>query len=120
MLLTLDGLLSRQRAMQETVYGVKPQDLDGEDLAEYIRLNVLAATDELHEVLAETGWKPWKRSELGRINRQEFADEIVDVLAFVANLALAAGIDGHELTWRLVGKWHENERRQAEEPHEGS
>lgn len=120
MLLTLDGLLSRQRAMQEAVYGVKPHELGGADLAEYIRLNVLAATDELHEVLDETGWKPWKRGELGEVNRQRYADEIVDVLAFVANLAVAVGIDGHELTWRLVGKWHENERRQAEEAHEGS
>ena len=28
---------------------------------EYINLNVLAITDELHEFLRETPWKPWKK-----------------------------------------------------------
>jgi NTP pyrophosphatase (non-canonical NTP hydrolase) len=110
----LDTLLLRQERVQRGVYGVTPSELEGRELAEYIRLNVLAATDELHEVLGEVGWKPWKTEGYGTVRRPEYVGELADVLLFVFNLAAAQGVTGDELTEALRLKWAENRRRQQD------
>lgn len=87
--------------------------LTDRDLVEYIKMNVLAATDELHEVLNETGWKHWKSEGYGQIaSRQRYIDEIADVVLFTLNLLLAQRVSGMELIKALDKKWRINQQRQ--------
>lgn len=110
---SLGFLLLRQGDAQRRMRPGYTFPLEGEALAEYIRLNVLAATDELHELLAEVGWKPWKSAGYGKIaNRQRYIDELADVILFVLNLGVAAGVSGHELYSAIEKKWRVNEARQ--------
>jgi hypothetical protein len=77
---------------------------------EYIRWNVLALNDELHEALAETGWKPWASSN--HFNRVEYTRELVDALHFLLNLMLVAGYEPHEIVSMYLYKSQKNARRQ--------
>jgi hypothetical protein len=108
----LDLLLNKQERAQRAVYGHDPGALKGEQLIEYIRLNVLAATDELHEVLRETGWKTWRKEDYGFVNRARYIDELADVLLFFLNLCLAQRVTGRELAVALAKKWRLNASRQ--------
>ncbi len=58
----------------------------------YIRNMVLACTDELHEALAETSWKPWTTGDLF-INRDNLFAELRDAWQFLTNLMLVATED---------------------------
>jgi predicted Zn-dependent protease len=60
------------------------------EVIQYIKDMVLAAEDELHEVLGETGWKPWATSR--HIHTTAAQEEWIDVLCFVVNIALALGL----------------------------
>lgn len=67
--------------------GKDPRDFEGEQLMEFLRWNVLALEDELHEALNECGWKPWATSR--HVNRDLFVKEMVDAWHFFMNLLLA-------------------------------
>jgi NTP pyrophosphatase (non-canonical NTP hydrolase) len=111
--LTLEILLRKQRDLQHLIQGEDCATLTDGKRAEYIRLNVLAATDELHELLAEVGWKTWKKQGYGLLNRDRYLDELADVMIFCLNLAVAADADGLELTDRIMKKQRVNEQRSA-------
>lgn len=96
--------------LQRTAYDVDPPYLDPEERAEFIRWNVLAATDELHEALGEVGWKPWATDRY--FNRDAFVGELIDVMHFVANLLVTAGVTGDELSQRYHSKQRRNAYRQ--------
>lgn len=98
--------------LQIKSYGQDPSKLEGEERMDFIRWNILAATDELHEALNETGWKPWVTSN--HLNREEFIGEMVDVLHFIANLLVTAGCTGEELGRRYAEKQYRNAKRQEE------
>lgn len=49
-----------------------------------VRTYAFALCDEIHELAAELGWKPWKTN--GTIDRQKVLDEYADVWAFFAIL----------------------------------
>lgn len=101
----------QQRRLQIDSYGHDPKALDDEDKIEFIRWNVLALEDELHEALAEVGWKPWATSR--HINREAYVGELVDAFHFFMNLCLAVGVDGRELYARYMIKRDINAARQA-------
>lgn len=82
-------LLATQLDLQRNAFGIDPTMLVGDQRMEYIRWNVLALTDELHEMLAETGWKPWASS--AHVNEDLALDELVDALHFLLNLLLVVG-----------------------------
>lgn len=65
-----------------------------EELAGYLKDQILALTDEAHEALNETGWKPWASSR--HVNREEFAGELADILCFLVNLALGVGLTAED------------------------
>lgn len=68
------------------VHGQIPSEMTDEERIEFIRWNVLACVDELHEALAEVGWKPWATSR--HLNRDAFLHELVDAQLFLHNLML--------------------------------
>jgi NTP pyrophosphatase (non-canonical NTP hydrolase) len=61
-----------------------------EELVEYIKNQVLALLDEGHEALNEVSWKPWAKDTF--VNHAELRGELADILCFLVNLALAAGM----------------------------
>lgn len=104
--------LSSTRELQKTSFGTDPAALTGAARADYIRWNALAVVDEVHEALFEVQWKPWAISQGEWKDRDDFVDEIVDVLHFVANLLVTAGCTGDELSERYRTKQEVNRQRQ--------
>ena len=111
----LQQLLNAQEDLQINSYGSSPALLlpdDTEAAIDFIRWNILALTDELHEALGETGWKPWATSR--HVNLTAFKGELVDAYHFFMNLMLVVGMDGDELFERYHEKRAKNAKRQAE------
>ena len=106
----LKQMFERQRYMQEGVYGYDFAGMSDEDRVAFVKEMVLATEDELHEALNETGWKPWATSR--HINRDAYKGELVDVMHFVLNLALVAGITADDLFEGYMAKSQKNIRRQ--------
>jgi len=108
----LDLILNAQRNLQKNSYGVDISTLNEEDRAKYIRDMSLALTDELHEALNETGWKPWATSR--HFNRQAFLSEMIDVLHFWCNLVLLTNVSEAEILDAYFAKAEKNAKRQLE------
>lgn len=104
--------LADQLELQKQAYKKDPTKLDEEERADFIRWNMLALEDELHEALAETGWKPWATSR--HLNREAFKGEMVDALHFFMNLLIAADIDADEFLEGYQAKRLKNAKRQEE------
>lgn len=105
------GLYVIQRAFQARLHsGVFPADMPQVLRMSYLRTQALALTDELHEALAETGWKPWATSN--HLNRDAYAGELADVFIFFMNLMLTADITPSELMDLVKAKQIKNMQRQ--------
>lgn len=108
------GTIALQRKLQSEAYDIDPTTLEGEELAEFVRWNVLAAIDELAEVLHECkGWKPWSTREV-EVDGDAMLAELVDVQHFINNLALVAGADDESFTEAYREKSEINLERQQE------
>lgn len=108
----LRDIFELQLKLQERYYGRCPWEFTDEERASYIQMNVLATTDELHEALAEVGWKPWASSR--HLNRDAYLGELVDALHFFVNLCLAGRITARDLIDGYVKKNQRNHERQNE------
>jgi hypothetical protein len=84
-----------------------------EEVIEYIKLNILACTDELHEALNETSWKPWTKGER-KILRDRYVGELVDAQHFLFNLMIVMGMGPNELLERYLDKNARNHQRQED------
>ncbi len=102
--------LNKTKTLQEEYYGKKFEDFDHNELVQWVRINVLAADDELHEALGEISWKPWAKAEF--FNREAYLGELVDVLHFVGNLLVGAGVTDAELNAAYLDKMERNRERQ--------
>jgi len=109
--MTLAELLETQAASQERRFGSLPDAWPTYERIDYVKTQVLGALDELHEVLGETGWKPWKSEGYGTVNRDAYLSEISDVLVFVTNLVIAVGGTPDELEGCLRATQAKNQRR---------
>jgi len=103
-------MLMKQRKFQQRVIGDDPSNLQGTERKAYIREQALALTDELHEALAEVGWKSWATSD--HLNREAYLGELADVFIFFMNLMLVADITTVELTTTVLAKQEKNHKRQ--------
>lgn len=112
----LRDMFARQYELQTETYDVNLHEMTPEQRIQYIKDNVLAATDELHEVLGETGWKPWATSR--HLNDEAYMNEIVDLWHFVMNLMLATGHHpdflAEQLYFRYIQKNRKNAKRQED------
>jgi hypothetical protein len=109
--MTLQDALNAQWNLQVNSFGADPKDLNDEQKLEWIRWNVLALQDELHEALAETGWKPWAKSK--HVNRDAYVSELVDAFHFLMNLMLVVDCDADEFLAKYFEKRGINAARQA-------
>jgi len=97
-----------------------PADLRGEERATFVTWNMFAIEDELHEAIAEMGWKPWATSH--HLNSDAMLKEMIDAWHFFMNVLLViAGEQGwtvdqlaDEFCKRYIAKNAENLRRQQE------
>jgi dimeric dUTPase (all-alpha-NTP-PPase superfamily) len=107
----LQDIFTRQRELQIKSFGVDPGSMSDDTRARYIIDMNLALQDELHEALAEVGWKPWAKSR--HFNRDAYVGELVDALHFLVNLFLVADCDATEVAAKYQEKADRNARRQA-------
>jgi hypothetical protein len=89
-MIDLIELITAQRDLQ-TRLGHNFTTMTVEERITYIREHVLACTDELHEALAETGWKSWATSK--HINYPAYFGELRDAWQHLTNLMLIAEPD---------------------------
>lgn len=104
--------IEKTKYLQEEFYGQKFEDFDHEQLVDWVRINILAAEDELHEALGEISWKPWASAKY--FNREAYLGEIVDVMHFIANLLAGAQITDEELNAAYLEKMERNRERQRQ------
>lgn len=107
----LQRLLQHQGDAQRNVYNIDPAALPLKERVEYIRWNVLALTDELHEMLAETSWKPWAKADY--VNADKATNELIDALHFLMNLFLALAPEGTRPDTLAVDIFNRYERKRA-------
>lgn len=107
----LGEIFERQLQLQRESFGVDPGQLEDAERADYVRSMTLALMDELHEALAEVGWKPWASGR--HLNRDAFVSELIDALHFLVNLFLVAGATSNEVAIKYFAKAAKNENRQA-------
>lgn len=110
--MTFQEALDAQHQLQINSFGNDPKTLDDEAKLEWIRWNMLALMDELHEALAETGWKPWAKSK--HVARDAYVSELVDAFHFLMNLMLVVDCDADEFLAKYFEKRGINVQRQAE------
>lgn len=109
---TFSNALDAQLELQKNAYGNDPSALETNEQLDWIRWNMLALEDELHEALAETGWKPWAKSK--HVNRDAFVGELVDAFHFFMNLMLVVDCSAEELLDKYFQKRRVNQQRQAD------
>lgn len=114
---TLDPRLTHMLELQRTLQlrynkGKAIEDFTPEERMEAIRINVLSCTDELHEALGETGWKPWATSN--HLNTEAFKAEMVDAWHFFMNLMLHSGMTADDLYKGYLAKNAKNHQRQVD------
>ena len=108
----LEEMLSLQSRLQ-SLYGAHPDDMDAIDRQRLIGNMTLAATDELHEFLNRTPWKPWKVYRSSDFDPtpdelKEIKMELVDVLHFWMVLCLAFNMSADEIFGFYMAKNKEN------------
>lgn len=102
----LETMLEMQRDV-ERAWGRLPDPADREAISRYVREVILCATDELHEVLAEVHWKPWKTPS-GIKDMPAYREELADVMHFILDLYLAAGLSGEDIYQDYMAKHNKN------------
>lgn len=105
----VNDLFRMQHALQTGTYKVDFENMSDEERIQFIRMNVLAITDELHEALNETGWKPWASSR--HMNVDGYMSELVDVFHFFMNLMLATGYRPDDLAEMLYEGYFDKRKK---------
>ena len=113
----LERMLVLQAGLQKMINGKPIDQFTDAERMEAIRVNVLACTDELHEALGETGWKPWATSN--HINTESFHSELVDAFHFFMNLMLHSGMTAQQLFDGYVAKNRRNWERYKDGTYDG-
>ena len=92
------------QAQLDLQFAIPPKDRDvrelsDDDRAEFMTWNSWALADELHEAMAEVGWKPWSTDR--SIDHRRFMGEMADALHFFLNLLIVgSGVKNmDELGW---------------------
>jgi len=111
-MITMEEALELQSRLQAETYGKPLEELTGEEFKDAMRTHTLALLDEVHEVLRETSWKPWKRGDGTDFNAKAAREEMVDAFHFFMNVMLLLGIDWDDLLLGYEEKRAENVARQ--------
>lgn len=85
-----------------------PQQLTGDEMADFMRWNAFALEDEIHEAMQEVGWKPWATHR--GIAEEAFLEEMVDAWHFFMNMLLCALPDSPEVIAEKFSKAYMKKR----------
>lgn len=107
----LAEMLATQRDLQSIINGYDLDEQTNDRRIDSIKENVLALTDELHELLGEMGWKSWATSR--HINHDAACGEVVDAWHFLMNIMLHLGMTAEDLHAGYLRKRAVNEARQV-------
>ena len=105
----LHNAFERQADLQRALNNHPEDKVDPEELIQFIKDMVYALEDELHELTAEIGWKPWATSR--HVNREGVKSELVDAFQFFMNLCFSVGLSADELLIRHSNKLEVNYKR---------
>lgn len=109
----LGEMFELQGDLQRNAYGSHPTDIKSEEeRIQFAKDMHIALTDELHEALAEIGWKPWATSK--HFNEEAYKGELVDAFHFFMNLCMVAKMGPDELFEKYKAKRLKNIKRQEE------
>lgn len=114
---TLDPVFSRiyqnQRNIQAGIAdGVAPADRPDHERMAFITEMSTGLVSEVHEALAETGWKSWATSN--HIHHDAYRDELADTYLFLMNMMLAADITMVEFVKAIEAKQAKMVKRMAD------
>lgn len=112
-------MLDRQHRLQVESFKKDPCLLEGEELIEFIRWNMLALEDELHEALQEVNWKPWSTAPREIRDVRAYLKELVDAFHFFMNLLLAASPSSADAADEFSTLYFEKADRNAQRQEEG-
>lgn len=102
-----------QGDLQRNTYGSHPGDIiDSEERIQFSKDMHIALVDELHEALAEIGWKPWATSN--HFNEEAYQGELVDAFHFFMNLCMVGKMTPDMLFDKYKAKRLKNIKRQQE------
>lgn len=96
------------------LFGPDPDEhhSDAPEAVAFLTWNILALQDELHELLGETGWKPW--ASQNHVNIDAARGEAIDAWHFLMNIFLALGMDAEMIHDKYMAKRAKNAKRQAD------
>jgi dimeric dUTPase (all-alpha-NTP-PPase superfamily) len=111
----LSMMMARQIDLQKRLYdGRVPPTATVDGGVDYAKDMVLALLDEVHEILRELPWKPWKSSDTP-VDTDKLKEEIVDAWHFLLNITVFTGdMTQLDLAKRFAGKNEVNHKRQDE------
>jgi dimeric dUTPase (all-alpha-NTP-PPase superfamily) len=108
----LDKIFARQLQLQIDSYGADPSTFDVTAKCAYLQNMVAAIHDECSEINTEHKWKSWSHAD-PYFNGEAIIGEAVDLLHFVINVFLVAGVkDAAEIERRYQAKASINAARQ--------
>lgn len=105
----LSEMFGRQAEFQKSLGHDFPEMME-EERVWFAKDTILALLDEMHEALAEMGWKPWATSR--HFNRDAFVGELIDAWHFLMNLFLVADCSPEEMYAYYLKKNAKNRARQ--------
>jgi len=111
----LEEIFQHQRTLQERL-NIPGRITEPSMKQQYINQMALALHEETVEMLCATQYKDpefvpfgWKRGQT--FDPENFSEEVVDLMHFVVNLALAAGMTSQQFYERYLDKNRENHTR---------
>lgn len=111
---SLQEMLDMQLELQKVMppFPNRSVSTDPQTICEYIKDQVIACEDELHELLGETGWKPWSSS--WHVNTEAARAEWIDAWHFMMNLANRLEMTEDMIFEMYRAKHAVNEQRQTD------
>lgn len=106
----LEEMMQLQYELQRRANGYNIEDQSMRQQIENIKINVLAGSKEMHEILDEMAWKPWVVGAQF-INLNAARKEAIDFWHFAMNIFLHLGMTSQMVYDMYVEKNTENHRR---------
>lgn len=100
-----------QRENQKSAYTGDPVLMSPEDKIRFVHWNIIALQAETVEMLDTFPWKPWSKNfgDPEHWDPEALVGEAADVMCFLTNLLLVAGVDAGQ----LLDAWKEKIERNA-------
>ena len=105
----LDKIMEKQLEFQEMLYGVR-WPLTPKELNKELAFQVQCITDEAHELLHTTNWKPWRKQKPNLIESKK---EAIDIFTFVLNVFNNLGMSADDVYRMYNEKLKINYKRQG-------